>query len=96
MYYAAAVYLLYLVYGLVADIKNGGSENVAASIVAAVFFTFAAAAIALYARRKSKAEAREKQKEAEDGCAADDTREPEAAGGDSSSLPDGENESRDV
>lgn len=57
LYYAAAVYLLYLVYGLVADLKNGESDNPVVSIVAAVFFVAAAAVIALYARHKSKLEA---------------------------------------
>ena len=56
LYYAASVYLLYLVYGLVSDLKNGQSDNPAVSVAAAVFFVAAAAAIALYARHKSKME----------------------------------------
>lgn len=55
-YYAASAYLLYLVYGMVADIKNGVSENTAVSVAAAIFFAVAAGGIAWYAWRGSKAE----------------------------------------
>ena len=70
IYCAAAAYLLYLVYGVIADIKSGASSNVPFAVGIAVFFSVAAFAILFYACKSSKAE-----KAAEEEKAAAEARE---------------------
>lgn len=62
LYWAASAYLLYLVYGLVRDIKSGVSDNVPFSIGIAAFFSAAAVVISLYAWKKAKEEKAEEKK----------------------------------
>ena len=81
IYYAAAAYLLYLVYGVISDIKNGVSDNVPFSVGIAVFFSVAALAIFFYAYKGTKAEKLAEEKKAAEArrrALAEDDAEEEA------------------